>query len=49
MFRRFGGSGAGELVDLPNAQLAVLRTTHVAIVEKVGWLDGRRVAGASSR
>ena len=36
--------------DLPNAQLAVPPgTTHVATAEKTDWLDGRRVAGASSR
>jgi pimeloyl-ACP methyl ester carboxylesterase len=39
MFRLFGGGVAGDLVGLPNAQLAVLPgTTHVTIVGKTDWL-----------
>jgi pimeloyl-ACP methyl ester carboxylesterase len=39
MFRLFGGGVAGDMVGVPNAQLAVLPgTTHVTIVEKTDWL-----------
>jgi pimeloyl-ACP methyl ester carboxylesterase len=39
MFRLFGGGVAGDLVGVPNAQLAVLPgTTHVTIVGKTDWL-----------
>jgi pimeloyl-ACP methyl ester carboxylesterase len=45
MFRLFGGGVAGDMVGVPNAQLAVLPgTTHVTIVEKTDWLYSMAMA-----
>ena len=39
MFRLLGGGVAGDVVGLPNSQLAVLPgTTHVTIVDRADWL-----------
>jgi pimeloyl-ACP methyl ester carboxylesterase len=39
MFELLGGGVMGDLVGLPNAQLAVLPgTTHVGVVERADWL-----------
>ena len=39
MFRLLGGGVAGDLVGLPNSQLAVLPgTTHVGVMERADWL-----------
>ena len=39
MFRLLGGGVAGDFVDLPRSQLAVLPgTTHVTLVDRADWL-----------
>jgi hypothetical protein len=39
MFRALGGGVAGDLVGLPDSQLAVIPgTTHVTLLERSDWL-----------
>jgi pimeloyl-ACP methyl ester carboxylesterase len=50
MFRLFGGGVAGDLVGLPSARLAILPgTTHVGLLERVGWLSSMVVEFLATR
>jgi pimeloyl-ACP methyl ester carboxylesterase len=40
MFRLLGGGVAGDLIDAPRSQLAILPgTSHVGLLERVEWLQ----------
>jgi hypothetical protein len=40
MFRLLGGGVVGDLVGLPDSQLAVLPgTSHVGLLERIDWLQ----------
>jgi pimeloyl-ACP methyl ester carboxylesterase len=45
MFRLLGGGVPGDLVELPQAQLAVLPgTSHVGVLDRVDWLSSMILA-----